>query len=434
MRYKSHDISWLITLSLGRRTLLRAIFFRLRIFLMPIARFYRRFFLRTTCVIAVTGSFGKTTTTKALKSVLLRKMPLKHNRNVESLVAIDILRTHTRVAYAVFETGIDRPGRMMKFARMIQPNIVVVTSIGREHHTSLKSLENTRNEKAEMVRALPPSGIAVLNADDPNVIWMKTQTAARVVTYGFDKDSDIHCKSVNYESVNKMNLCISVNGEIFRLNTHLIGEIMTYPILATFAVAWVNGIDLNTIKPFLEPLTPVPGRLQPVVLKNRITILRDDFKAPLETVEAALDTFEKIPAKRRIAVIGEIEELYGKADPTYRWLGERVARITDIIIFIGGKRRLRPFRTGVRNKGFPDDQMMYAANSIRSVAEILKEIMEPDDLVLLKGSSSIKLSRVISILEGETVRCELKKCTVKFTECKNCPMLERRWANGRTSF
>jgi len=434
MRYKFHDIPRLITLPLGRHTVLKAIFLRLRIFLMPVARFYRRFFLRNTCFIAVIGSFGKTTTTRALQSVLLKKSPLHHNRNPESLVAMDILRTHTESEYAVFEAGIDKPGRMDKFAQMIRPDIVVVTSIGREHHTSFRTLENTRHEKAEMVRILPMTGVAILNADDPNVMWMKTQTHARVVTFGFNKDADIRCVSVNFKSLQQTRIGININDKNLELNTRLIGKVMIYPLLAAIAVAWVKEMDLSEIKPFLEAMAPTSGRLQPVVLKNGVIILRDDYKSPEETYKAAFDAFKKIPARRRIAVIGEIEELHGKSGLTYRWLGEQVAHISNEIIFIGGKKRLKPFRSGVRNSGFSNDPIIYAAKSIRQATEILKKLLKPDDLVLLKGSGSQKLERIILNLEGQSVRCELKECSVRFIECKNCPMLKRGWGDGRSVF
>lgn len=421
-------------LSVGRRTILRSVILKLRPILMPIAGFYRRFFLRNTCFIAVIGSFGKTTTTKALNAVLLMKQPEGINLNPESYVALDILRTRPKSNFAVFEAGIDRPGRMARFAWMIKPDIVVVTSIGSEHHATLGTLENTRNEKADTLRALPPSGIAVINGDDPNVLWMKTQTQARVVTFGFDKNADVRCLSGNIQNPFQMHSYIEIHGQTLELNTRLVGKVMIYPILAALSVAWVKQIDLFSIKHILEKIHSAPGRLQPVVLQNEAIVLRDDFKAPLETYKTALETFKNIPAKRRIAVIGEIEEIDGKVGAAYRRLGEQVASVADKVIFIGGKKRLRPFRSGLRNKGFFDDPIVHYAKNVKEVADILKKFLVPGDLVLLKGASSQKLKRVLSCLNGHRVECELKKCTIRFTECKNCPMLERGWDKFRTIF
>jgi UDP-N-acetylmuramoyl-tripeptide--D-alanyl-D-alanine ligase len=80
---------------------------------------------------------------------------------------------------------------MAPIAKALAPQIVVATSIGSEHHSSLGTLENTRSEKARMVEALGKDGVAVLNGDDPNVLWMKTRTSARVVTFGHGANCDV---------------------------------------------------------------------------------------------------------------------------------------------------------------------------------------------------------------------------------------------------
>jgi UDP-N-acetylmuramoyl-tripeptide--D-alanyl-D-alanine ligase len=82
---------------------------------------------------------------------------------------------------------------------MIRPNVVVVTCIGSEHNRSFKTLEATRKEKSEMVAILPPTGLAVLNGDDPNVMWMRSRTSARIITYGFGKSNDVRAEDVSHD-------------------------------------------------------------------------------------------------------------------------------------------------------------------------------------------------------------------------------------------
>lgn len=171
MSYSLRDIPKLIDSPAGRWHLWGSLIVNLRPVLVPIAGVYRRLFLRNTRIAVVTGSFGKTTTTRALKAALFRDPNSQSNCNPESRVALEILRLRPSVQRVVFEIGIDRPGRMAKFAWMIRPDIAVVTSIGGEHHSALGTLENTRNEKALIVQALPPSGLVLLNGDDPNVFW-----------------------------------------------------------------------------------------------------------------------------------------------------------------------------------------------------------------------------------------------------------------------
>jgi len=209
---------------------------------------------------------------------------------------------------------------------------------------------------------------------------------------------------------------------------------MTYPILAAIAVAWIERMDLSKVTSFLENLSPTPGRRQPVVLKNGVTVLRDDYKSPIETVETALDAFGTIPANRRLAVIGKISELPGKRGPTYRWLGEKAANVADKMIFIGGKRQLSSFRSGVKNVKLSSDSVVYHAKNIKNAISVLKKLLMFGDLVLLKGRNAQKLQRIVLGLEGKAVRCELRECTTKLTTCDLCPMLESGWSDGRTVF
>jgi len=434
MRYKLKKILLLTGYSIGRKKILDNFLFKLRPFLRPIAGCYRRFFLGSKRFIVIVGSFGKTTTTRALKAVLFKTPNPPATRNTQILAILDMFRLPTGTKYAVFEAGIRRPGQMVRFAKMLQPQIVIVTSIGSEHHSSLGSLENTRNEKAEMIRILPSSGIAVLNADDPNVMWMKTQTSARVVTFGFNRDADIRAESVNIENLQKTQVCVHIGNQSLHLKIKLVGRVMIYPILAAIAVIWAEGLDLFKTLPFLESLAPTPNRLQPIILENGVTILCDDFKAPIETVEAALDTFCSLPAKRRIAVIGMLDEISGKFGPTYRWLGEQVTYAADKIIFIGSRKALKRIRSGIKRAKSSLDSIIYPAKSINHAIEISQDILKSGDLVLLKGRGSQKLQRIVLGLEGRSVQCGLKECKTKITTCRNCPMLEKGWNDGRTVF
>jgi len=420
--------------SIGRRHILNVFLFKLTPFLRLIGRFYRKFFLGNKRFIVIVGSFGKTTTTRALKAVLFKTPNPPATRNTQILAILDMFRLPTGTKYAVFEAGIRRPGQMVRFAKMLQPQIVIVTSIGSEHHSSLGSLENTRNEKAEMIRILPSSGIAVLNADDPNVMWMKTQTQAHVVTFGFNRDADVRAESVDIENLQNTRVCVHIGNQILHLKIKLVGRVMIYPILAAIAVTWAEGLDLFKIIPFLESLVPTPNRLQPIILENGVTILCDDFKSPIETVEAALDTFCSLPAKRRIFVIGMLDEISGKFGPTYRWLGEQAAHASGKIIFIGTRKALKRIRSGIKRVESSLDSVIYPAKNTNHAVEILHKLLNPGDLVLLKGRGSQKLQRIVLGLEGRTVQCDLKECKTKITACRNCPMLESGWDNSITVF
>jgi UDP-N-acetylmuramoyl-tripeptide--D-alanyl-D-alanine ligase len=316
---------------------------------------------------------------------------------------------------------------MEQYARMIRPDIVVVTTIGSEHHRSLGSLEATRAAKAEMVRALPTSGLAVLNGDDPNVLWMAKLTKARVITYGFDETNDVRASNVSLEWPHGTQFLLHMNGETRTARTALIGTHMVYPVLAAIAVASAEGFSLEQTLSFLQSMRPTPGRLEPVRLPNGVMLLRDDHKSSLETIHAALDVFSELHARRRGVVMGEVSEPPGSKGPIYRELGRRIAATADYAVFVGGN--FQPYAAGAREAGFPMSALFNVKGSVLDAAELLRRELQPGDTVLIKGRDTQRLGRIAIALTGRTVRCDIDFCDARVVACEECPMLERGW-NG----
>ena len=137
--------------------------------------------LRRTRIVAVTGSYGKSTTTRSVAAALGDRIRREFTGNHKDSLTRNLPQLRPRDRNVVFEIGIDGPAQMASMARVVRPNVTVVTCIGTEHHRSLRTLETTRSEKADLVRVLSPAGRAVLNWDDPNVRWMAGETRAEVV-------------------------------------------------------------------------------------------------------------------------------------------------------------------------------------------------------------------------------------------------------------
>jgi UDP-N-acetylmuramyl pentapeptide synthase len=204
---------------------------------------------------------------------------------------------------------------------------------------------------------------------------------------------------------------------------------MVYPILAAVAVSLAEGFALDQVIPALEALPPTPGRLEPIQLANGVIILRDDFKSALETIEAALEVLSEIPAQRRIAVLGDVEEPPGSQGPIYRQIGERIAKIASYAIFIGGN--YQPYAAGAVRGGLPRDVLINARRSVLKAVEVLREGLGPGDVVLIKGRTNQRLERIAFALAGKKVKCNISFCDMK-VRCENCPMLERGWEDLKT--
>jgi UDP-N-acetylmuramoyl-tripeptide--D-alanyl-D-alanine ligase len=321
------------------------------------------------------------------------------------------------------EVGITGPGQMSPISDMVRPNIVVVTSVGSEHNRSFQTLEATREEKSKMAAALPPDGLAVLNGDDDNVLWMKERIQSRVMTFGFGPDNNIRATDYSMQWPDGTSFRLLAGDQSFHMRIRLLGRHMVYPILAAAAVAVGEGIPLASVLPALAELPPTPGRMQAVKLRNGAVLLRDDYKSSLETIETALEGLAETKAKRKIAVLGEISEPPGSQGPIYRKIGERLAETADAVVLVAENKALERYRAGFYRKGFPMSAVIDAKRSARVATEAVQRIARPGDVVLIKGKDIQRLERIAYALMGETVHCDLAYCHRKASRCAHCERL-----------
>jgi UDP-N-acetylmuramyl pentapeptide synthase len=428
VHYRIGDMLALARTPLGRAQLGYAAYRRSWPFLRRAAALHRLSLSRKARIVAVVGSFGKTTTARAVATALGKKPHHRVERNAFSYVAEAVFRIRPSDRHAVVEVGIGNRGQMAAYARVLRPNVTVVTSIGSEHNRSLGTLDVTRTEKAEMVRSLTPSGLAVLNGDDPHVRSMKGQTHAQIRTFGFDESNDVWATDVGLDWPRGTRFTLFAAGQTHQLRVRLLGRPGVYATLAAVAVALAEGFSLDQIIPRLEALEPTPGRLELMRLPNGAYLLRDDYKSTLETIDVALDVLEEVPAERRIVVLGEVSEPPGSQGPIYRRLGQRVAQLADRAVFVGGN--FQRYAAGAARGGLSREALIDAGTSVQTAVEAVRQELSPGDVVLVKGRDTQRLDRISLALAGQRVRCDIKFCDVKITRCSSCPMLERGW-NGR---
>jgi UDP-N-acetylmuramyl pentapeptide synthase len=390
-----------------------------------LASSYRRGPIRGTCVVAIVGSLGKTTTRRMVAASLGLRQPRYSDSNYGVRLAANLLRTRPWHREVVLEAGISGPGVMGQFGRMIQPDIAVVTAIASDHNRSLPTLEHTRAEKVKMVRELRPGGVAVLNGDDPHVRWMATQTTARVITYGFNPDNDIRAAGVQSNGLDGMRFTLHADGRTAPVSIRLIGAHLVYAALAAIAVGLARGRRLDDLIARVSVVPPVPQRLEPVTLPNGATLVQDDFKGSPSTVFAALEAFRAIPARRRLVVLGPLDELQGSFGPIYRDFGQRLSPWADRVILIGSTDALRTAITGAVQAGLARE-IFTRVRSVHEVIAILREEVAEGDAVLIKGTGAQRLERIALALQGHPVRCAARLCKVKaYIRCEECPLLSR---------
>ncbi|MBA2702127.1 MAG: UDP-N-acetylmuramoyl-tripeptide--D-alanyl-D-alanine ligase, partial [Chloroflexi bacterium] len=296
-----------------------------------IASDWRRRF--TPIVIGITGSIAKTSTKEAVAAVMAAVRPTlrsEGNQNNEIGLPLTLLRLTPEHEVAVLEMGMYVGGEIADLARIAQPSIGLVTTVQSVHLSRIGSLHAVEAAKGELLEALPPNGVAVLNADDPIVTRMDRRTAARVLRYGFAATADVRAEAVS---------AAGFDGMRFRLRTPVGGQEAVIPALgrlsvhnatAAAAVGIASGIPLDAIVGALAGGWSAPHRVQLVRLAGT-TLVDDSYNASPGSVRAALELLGELPG-RPVAVLGEMLELGDDHEASHRAVGRAAGATAELLV------------------------------------------------------------------------------------------------------
>lgn len=389
--------------------------------LRPLASLARATRSRRSRIAGVTGSFGKTTTTRAIAAALGAPTP-ELGANHKSGVALTVLALPPK-GFAAIELGIDGPGQMARYSAMVRPDLAVVTAVGSEHRSTLETLENTQQEKGRLVRGLRADGTAILNGEDPLVRQMATWTRARIILCGQGDDCQVRLLESSLDWPRGLVVRASVFGEPVEVRTRLLGRHMAFPILAGLAAAHAGGVELAGAAERLANLEPVGSRMEITPLDNGAVLVDDSFKSSFETILAAFDAMAAIPARRKLAVLGDVSEPPGKQGPVCRRIGSRAAEVFDQVFCIG--RHYDRYRAGATQNGM--DRNDIVQSTLQESSERLAAELRAGDVLLIKGRDTQRLERVKLGLLGRRVGCDLRYCDLRPQRCDECVLLERGW-------
>ncbi len=355
---------------------------------------YRRLALRRATVIGVTGSCGKTTTKEMIAAVLETRLTGRRTRGNDKaspFVERAIARTMPWDDFCVVEMTMASGGAIVfdDILRTIRPEIGVVTAIGTDHLSWFGSAEAVAAQKGNLVAALPASGTAVLNADDPLVRDMARRSRARVITYGVAQDADLRATDVAARWPERLSFTVHHAGQVVPVRTRLCGEYLVSNVLAAMAVGVAMGIPLAEAADAVAAIAPVPGRLSPEEHPDGYTVVRDGFKASLWSIPAALRFVEEARAERKIVVIGSVSDYHGNPDRVYAGVARQALEVADLVVFTGNNSA-----RALRARRGEDDEALQAFYSVEVAAEHLRGAVRPGDLVLLKGSVNDRLDLI----------------------------------------
>jgi UDP-N-acetylmuramoyl-tripeptide--D-alanyl-D-alanine ligase len=352
-------------------------------------------------VIGVTGSNGKTTLKELIAVCLAQQAPtLATHGNLNNDIGMPLMlaRIDDSHHFAVLEMGANHAGEIAYLTSLANPDVVVITNAAAAHLEGFGSIDGVAAAKGEILQNEKRPRVAVLNADDKYFdYWSSLVGDTRSVSFGFDDTADVRADDI-VASASCTEFTLHLAGESVAVTLPLVGVHNVRNACAAAAVAYALGISIGKIRSALDGVSPVGGRLEPVRGMHGATLFDDSYNANPLSVVAAAEFLSALPGESWL-VLGDMKELGDDAAKMHREVGEAVRT--------SGVNRLFAFGDLARSavEGFGENARWYA--SLDTLIDELSEALTSDINVLVKGSRSMHMERVVDALrEPDAVRRE----------------------------
>ncbi len=345
-------------------------------------------------VVGVTGSTGKTTTKDLLAALLAphrRIAASRANFNTELGLPLELLAAPAGTEVVVLEMGMRGAGQIAELARIADPDVGVIVSIGPVHLEMLGTLRAIAAAKAELIAALPAGATAVVPAHEP-LLGPHLRSDLNTVTFGPGGDVTLVTAS---DTETDEHVEIDAAGERISLEVSFAQAHLRRNLLAAVAAARALGVTPRGAVDF----TPGAGRGRRVQLPQDVLLIDDCYNANPMSMRAALDdlaaTAARLQARRRVAVLGDMLELGPGAAAFHVQLGARAATAADLLVTVG------PLAATI-GAGFPGERHHVA--DARAAAELVPNLLAAGDVVLVKASLGVGLRAVCDALTAPLPR------------------------------
>lgn len=352
-------------------------------------------------VVGITGSTGKTLTKDFTTAILGRTGTTVASRgsfNNEVGVPLTMLEVVSDTDFLVLEMGSRGMGHIRELCAFARPEIGVVTNVGWTHMRYFRTRENLARAKGELLQSLPREGMAVINADDDYADLLRGLSPCPVITFGRSRTADVWAEDERVDKYGKVVFTLrSKGGGRKKIAVPLPGRHNVDNALAAAAVGEIMGVDMENIAKGIATAETTQWRMEMINKPEEITIINDAYNANPVSMRSALVALGDISReKRAIAVLGDMGELGPVSEEAHVEVGKLAVDFgTDILITVG--RQSRKTAQAAREKGLPRGSI-FTADSVDKAAEILRAIIEPGDVVLIKGSRFLGLERLVNLV------------------------------------
>lgn len=344
-------------------------------------------------VVGITGSNGKTTTKNLLRRILEGEgetVAPKASFNNEVGAPLTMLRVTEGTRFLVSEFGASAPGEIARLAGLVEPDIGIVLMVGLAHAGGFGGIEATFEAKSELVRAIRPGGLAILNADDARVAAMAPIAAERglaVRWFGRGPSAEVRADDV-VVTASGTTCVVTAGGDSAPLRLRVLGEHHVMNALAAIAAATALGVSLDDCVARLETVEIAERwRMQPLG-SDRVRIINDAYNASPDSMAAALRTLAQItgPGERTVAVLGAMTELGESAEEEHDRVGLLAVRLGIQRIVVVGQDARRMYLEAVA-QGSWDAEAVFFATADEAYDYLMGELRD-GDRVLVKSSNA----------------------------------------------
>ncbi|OLF16071.1 UDP-N-acetylmuramoyl-tripeptide--D-alanyl-D-alanine ligase [Actinophytocola xanthii] len=356
-------------------------------------------------VVGVTGSSGKTSTKDLIAQVLEPMGPTvapPGSFNNELGHPWTVLRADRDTRHLVLELSARGPGHIRALCEVAPPRVGVVLNVGSAHLGEFGSREGIARTKGELAEALPPDGVAVLNADDPLVSAMAERTRARVVLVGESEKAEVRAVDVELDDRARATFTLVTKHGERRVRLGLHGAHHVGNALSAAAVGLELGASLDEVAARLEQARRLSERRMEVTTRSDgVTVVNDSYNANPESVAAALRTLARMGGegeRRTWAVLGVMAELGDAGEQEHEQIGRLAVRL-HIDRLVAVDERAGGIRHGARLEGVNGEEPVLVPDVEAAVA-LLDAELAPGDVVLVKASKAAALWRVADALLG----------------------------------
>ncbi|MBU2678237.1 MAG: UDP-N-acetylmuramoyl-tripeptide--D-alanyl-D-alanine ligase [Gammaproteobacteria bacterium] len=352
-------------------------------------------------VVGITGSNGKTTLKELVKACLAQQastLATQGNLNNDIGMPLMLARIKDEHRFAVFEMGANHAGEIAYLTKLARPDVVVISNAAAAHLEGFGSIDGVARAKGEILQNAERPAVAILNADDPYFdYWCSLVTDVRMLSFGLDETADVHAGEI-VTGVERSQFRLQMPGADIDVCLPLVGIHNVRNACAAAACAHALGIDATAIKNALEGVSPISGRLQALRGTNGATLFDDSYNANPKSVIAAAEFLSQLSGESWL-VLGDMKELGDDAAAMHREVGAAAhACGIDRLFALGDLSRNTV-------EGFREHASWYG--SIDALVDELSEKLTNSVNVLVKGSRSMRMERVVDALrEVEAARRE----------------------------